>query len=78
MKDKLSILVADDNVDFAKNLTNYIEKEEGMEVIGIAKDGREAYDMIVNTRTRCSIIRRYNAIFRWTRSFRKNISNANE
>ena len=56
MKDKLSILVADDNVDFAKNLTNYIEKEDEMEVIGIAKDGLEAIEMIKNTKPDIAII----------------------
>lgn len=56
MKDKLSILVADDNVDFAKNLTNYIEKEEEMEVIGLAKDGMEAIDMIKNTKPDIAIL----------------------
>ena len=56
MKDKLSILVADDNVDFAKNLTNYIEREEEMEVIGIAKDGLEAIDMIRNAKPDIAII----------------------
>ena len=56
MRDKLSILVADDNVDFAKNLTSYIEKENEMEVIGIAKDGLEAIDMIKNTKPDIAII----------------------
>ncbi len=56
MKDKLSILVADDNVDFANNLTNYIEKEDEMEVIGIAKDGLEAVEMIKNTEPDIAII----------------------
>lgn len=56
MKDKLSILVADDNIDFAKNLTSYIEKENEMEVIGIAKDGLEAVEMIKNTKPDVAII----------------------
>lgn len=56
MKDKLSILVADDNVDFAKTLTNCIEKEEGMEVIGIAQDGIEAIEMINNTKPDVAIL----------------------
>lgn len=56
MRDKLSILVADDNIDFAKNLTSYIEREEEMEVIGIAKDGLEAVDMIKNTKPDVAII----------------------
>ena len=51
MKEKISVLIADDNPDFAMTLVNFLEKEEDMEVIGIAKDGREACDMIANTRT---------------------------
>jgi len=56
VKDKLSILIADDNMDFAKNLTNYIDKEEEMEVIGIAKDGLEAVEMIKNTKPDIAIV----------------------
>ena len=56
MKDKLSILVADDNIDFARTLTNCIEREEEMEVIGIAQDGLEAIDMINNTKPDVAIL----------------------
>lgn len=56
VKDKLSILVADDNVEFARTLTNCIEKEEGMEVIGIAQDGMEAVEMISNTKPDVAIL----------------------
>ena len=49
MKEKITVLIADDNNDFAMTLVNYLEKEETMEVIGIAKDGKEACEMIVNT-----------------------------
>ena len=49
MKDKISVLLADDNNDFAMTLTGYIEKESEMEVIGIAKNGNEAVEMILNT-----------------------------
>ena len=49
MKEKISILIADDNQDFAMTLVNYLEKEDDMEVIGIAKDGKEACDIIINT-----------------------------
>ena len=56
MKDKLSILVADDNADFARTLTTCIEQEEGMEVIGIAQDGLEAIDMINNTKPDVAIL----------------------
>ena len=49
MKDKVSILLADDNSEFSMTLTKYIENEEDMEVIGVAKDGKQAVDMILNT-----------------------------
>ena len=49
MKDKITVLIADDNNDFAMTLVEYLEKENDMEVIGIAKDGKEACDMILNT-----------------------------
>ena len=48
MNEKISILIADDNAEFAKTLKGYIEKEEDMEVIGHAKDGNEAVKMIEN------------------------------
>ena len=49
MKEKITILVADDNSEFAKNLTENIEKQEDMEVIGMAKNGLEAVKIIENT-----------------------------
>ena len=49
MKGKISVLVADDNPDFADMIISYLEEEDDMEVIGKAKDGKEACDMIINT-----------------------------
>lgn len=49
MKEKISILIADDNSDFANNLASYIEKEDDMEVLGIARDGNEAIEMVTAT-----------------------------
>ena len=49
MKNKITVLIADDNPEFAKTLTNYIEKDEELEVIGIARDGKQAVEMIINT-----------------------------
>lgn len=46
MKEKIRVLIADDNIEFAMTLNGYLEKEEEMEVIGMAKDGNEAYTMI--------------------------------
>lgn len=48
MREKISIIVADDNKDFAMTLLNYLDSQEDMEVIGVAQDGNEAYDMILN------------------------------
>ncbi len=47
MKDKITVLIADDNAEFANNLAGYVERG-GMEVIGMAKDGNEAFDMVSN------------------------------
>ena len=44
--EKISVLIADDNSEFAGTLTNYLEKEDCMEVIGVAKDGVEAVEII--------------------------------
>ena len=49
MKDKITVLIADDNPDFANNLTSYIEEDDELEIIAIARDGKEAVEMILNT-----------------------------
>ncbi len=48
MKEKISILIADDNQDFSHTLSNYINSQDDMEIIGMAKDGNEAVEMIAN------------------------------
>ena len=50
MKEKITVLIADDNQEFSHTLSSYINGQDDMEVIAIAKDGNEAVDMIVNTR----------------------------
>ncbi len=47
MNEKIRVLVADDNNDFTMTLSNYLAQEDEMEIVGIAKDGNEAYDMAV-------------------------------
>ena len=49
MREKISVLIADDNQEFSQTLAAYLESQEDMEVIGMAKDGTEAIDMIANT-----------------------------
>lgn len=46
---KITVLIADDNSDFASTLAGYIKAEEDFELVGIARDGIEAYDFIKNT-----------------------------
>ena len=48
MKEKISILIADDNQDFSQTLSSYINKQDDMEVVGMAKDGTEAVDMLTS------------------------------
>ena len=49
LKDKITILIADDNPDFARTLTGYIEEDNELEIIAIARDGKQAVEMIINT-----------------------------
>ncbi len=46
MKEKITVLIADDNQDFSRTLSSYIELQDDMEVIGVAKDGNEALNII--------------------------------
>ncbi len=46
MKEKISVVIADDNQQFSHTLSKLINKQEDMEVIGIAKDGNEAIDIV--------------------------------
>jgi len=46
---KIKILIADDNRDFCSILSEYLSMQQDFEVVGIAKDGLEAVDMILNT-----------------------------
>ena len=48
MKEKTRVLIADDNQDFCRTLSSYINNQNDMEVISIAKDGNEAVEMIAN------------------------------
>lgn len=48
MNDKTSILVVDDNKEFANILRKFLSCCEGFEVVGVAYDGSEALDLIFN------------------------------
>lgn len=46
MKEKITVLIADDNQEFGMTLATYLKNQEDMTVVGRAKDGNEAIDMI--------------------------------
>ena len=48
MNKKITVLIADDNSDFSATLASYVKAEEELELIGMARDGIEAFDMIKN------------------------------
>ena len=50
MSEKIKILVSDDNQDFAKTLVSFLSKDEDLEIVGVARDGQEAYDKIIETK----------------------------
>lgn len=47
MKEKIKILIADDNIDFVSTLVTYFGTQNDTEVIATAKDGVEAYKKIL-------------------------------
>jgi two-component system, response regulator, stage 0 sporulation protein A len=48
MIDEISVLIADDNIEFVNLLNEYICQYEDIKVKGIAHDGIEAIDLIIN------------------------------
>jgi len=43
---KIQILIVDDNKDFCDILNEYLEKQDDIEIVGIANNGREAVELI--------------------------------
>ena len=48
MREKITVLIADDNQEFSMTLATYLKSQDDMVVVGRAKDGNEALDMIPN------------------------------
>ena len=46
MQEKIKVVIADDNVEFAQIVKSFLNQKEDIEVIDIAKDGEEAVKMI--------------------------------
>lgn len=49
MRKKINVLIADDNKDFCDIISEYLQKQEDIDVVGIANDGLEVMDMIYTT-----------------------------
>lgn len=47
MKERITVLIADDNIEFATTLKKYFDTKENMEVVALAKDGNEAFEKII-------------------------------
>lgn len=50
MKNNVRVIIADDNKEFCHSLKASLEKESFLEVVGVAYDGKEAYEMILEKR----------------------------
>lgn len=46
MNSKIKVLIADDNKDFCNILNEYLSTQDDVEVVGIAKDGLEALELL--------------------------------
>ncbi|WP_207755038.1 sporulation transcription factor Spo0A [Alkaliphilus hydrothermalis] len=44
--EKINVLIADDNEDFCDILSEYLQRQQDIEVVGVAKDGVEAVELI--------------------------------
>ena len=49
MNNKIKVLIADDNKDFCNILNEYLSTQDDVEVVGVAKDGLEALDILPQT-----------------------------
>ncbi len=55
-QNKIRVFVADDNKDFCDVICSFLEKQEDIEVVGVAYDGIEAYNKIINDSADVAII----------------------
>ena len=49
MNDKISVLIADDNCDFANELAEFLKTTPDITVVAVANDGNEALSLIEET-----------------------------
>ncbi|MBN1634021.1 MAG: response regulator transcription factor [Ignavibacteria bacterium] len=56
MTDKIKIIIADDHPIFSDGLKQFIDKNENMCVTGVAANGKEALDMILNIKPDIAVL----------------------
>ncbi len=56
MKEKIKILIADDNMDFVSTLITYFNTQDDVEIIATAKDGQEAFNKIITERPTVALL----------------------
>lgn len=49
MSEPITVLIADDNQEFCQTTKAYFDECEDIEVVGVAFDGKEAYEMVLET-----------------------------
>jgi len=60
---KIRVVIADDNREFGDILYEYLNNQEDIEVVGVARDGIEAYELIVEKLPDIAILDIYHASF---------------
>lgn len=50
LKSKIRVLIADDNKEFSAQLRSSLARNDKIEVVAVASDGREAYELVLETR----------------------------
>ena len=50
MDNSISVLLADDCEEFVKSVKDYLDSQDGITVAGVAHDGREAFELIKETK----------------------------
>ena len=56
MKEKIKILIADDNSDFVSTLITYFNTQDDVEIVATAKDGQEAFNKIITERPTVALL----------------------
>lgn len=59
--EKLNVAIADDNERMLRLLGDIIESDDELNVVGVARDGEEAYHVIKAERTGCRAARHCDA-----------------